>query len=203
MMNMKFRIPAGKLRESLLMRAGVSCWHLKIVSHCQYVKGPKTTSSPSLQPAGHAWSIHNRNLGSVFESLSAVPVLILITCGHSSFHQGSGHTISDPACPVFYTVQLIPWIPFELFLGNPSWRNLCSEVIHFVFEFILIMFYIKNRNLNVIKLKLSDKHFKNEGHDLDHTDYAMILCGGFFVFNKFSSLIFLAVKSNSEMCIQS
>lgn len=65
------------------------------------------------------------------------------------------------------------------------------------------MLYIKNRNLNVIKLKLSDKHFKNEGHDLDHTDYAMILCGFFFVFNKFSSLIFLAVKSNSEMCIQS
>lgn len=65
------------------------------------------------------------------------------------------------------------------------------------------MFYIKNRNLNVIKLKLSDKHFKNEGHDLDHTDYAMILCGVFFVFNIFSSLIFLAVKSNSEMCIQS
>lgn len=61
------------------------------------------------------------------------------------------------------------------------------------------MFYIKNRNLNVIKLKLSDKHFKNEGHDLD----TMILCGVFFVFNKFSSLIFLAVKSNSEMCIQS
>lgn len=61
------------------------------------------------------------------------------------------------------------------------------------------MFYIKNRNLNVIKLKLSDKHFKNEGHDLD----TMILCGFFFVFNKFSSLIFLAVKSNSEMCIQS
>lgn len=52
------------------------------------------------------------------------------------------------------------------------------------------MLYIKNRNLNVIKLKLSDKHFKNEGHDLDHTDYAMILCGFFFVFNKFSSLIF-------------
>lgn len=47
------------------------------------------------------------------------------------------------------------------------------------------MFYIKNRNLNVIKLKLSDKHFKNEGHDLDHTDYAMILCGGFFVFLNF------------------
>lgn len=68
---------------------------------------------------------------------------------------------------------------------------------------ILIMFYIKNRNLNTIELKLSDKHFKNEGHDLDHTDYAMILCWFSFVFNKFSSLIFLAVKSNSEMCIQS
>lgn len=59
------------------------------------------------------------------------------------------------------------------------------------------MLYIKNRNLNVIKLKLSDKYFKNEGYDFD----IMIFCGFFFVFNKFSFLIFLVVKFNLEMCI--
>lgn len=63
------------------------------------------------------------------------------------------------------------------------------------------MFYIKNRNLNIIELKLSDKYFKNEGYDFDYIDYVMIFCWFFFVFNKFSFLIFLVVKFNLEMCI--
>lgn len=117
----------------------------------------------SNQPASHASLIHNSNLCKCFRKSVAISItnLDLITCGHSSFLQGSGQSQTLPVqfCTesrFLYSTTVIvnlPWIPFKLFFGNPWWRNLCSEVIYFFFKFILNMFYIKNWNLNAIKWK--------------------------------------------------
>lgn len=163
MMN-RFRIPAGRVRERESIDESqhflLTFKDCQPSSLCQRTKNnvfSVFSVAPTSQPAMLHWFTT-----AIRKSVAiSITNLDLITCGHSSFLQGSGQSQTLPVqfCTesrFLYSTTVIvnlPWIPFKLFFGNPWWRNLCSEVIYFVFEFILNMFYIKNWNLNAIKWK--------------------------------------------------
>lgn len=160
MMN-RFRIPAGRVRERESIDESqhflLTFKDCQQSSLCQRTKNNVFSVAPTRQPAMLHWFTT-----AIRKSVAiSITNLDLITCGHSSFLQGSGQSQTLPVqfCTesrFLYSTTVIvnlPWIPFKLFFGNPWWRNLCSEVIYFVFEFILNMFYIKNWNLNAIKWK--------------------------------------------------